>query len=192
MRARKARKMNVTVSEAKSWDGWRRYHRIYVYQNYEKGIRSRSLGLHKSMFQHLLPEGSARLFVAKHRGKIIAGSLFLVTPHEMMYYESASDARYRSLQPNNITQWHAILWARERGVKHYDLGGALWKPEKEHQLYGVHTFKMGWGGKFHRYNSFALNKLYVTGRSLFFRNSKMQRLNHVLEGLGAIKRFDRI
>ena len=189
---KKAKKMNVTVSEAKSWDDWRSYYRIYVYENNEKGIRSRSLNLHKSMFRHLLPDTSVRLLVAKHHGKIIAGSLFLVTPHEMMYYESASNARYRNLQPNNITQWHAILWAKEHGVKYYDLGGSLWKPEEEHQLYGVHVFKSGWGGNFCRYNSFALNKLYFTGRSFFLRSRKMQRLYYALEGLGAIKRFDRI
>lgn len=188
---KKARKMGVTVSEAKVWEDWERYHKMYAHENYQKHVRPRSLKLHESIFQRLLPEERTKLFVAKHHGKTIAGGLFLTTKHEMIYYEGASDARYLDLQPNNIIQWHVIEWAKQRGIRYYDLGGALYNPDKDHPLYGVHIFKRQWGGRLHRYDSFALNRLYAVGRSLSLRNRTVQRLYYSSERLGMIQRFDR-
>jgi len=188
---KKAQKMDVTVSEAKDWDSWKRYHKIYLYENYRKGVRPRSLKLHKSIYQHLLPRERAKLFTARHGGKTIAGSLFLVTPFEMIYYEGASNAQYLKFQPNNIIQWHAISWAKQKGVEYYDLGGALPYPDKRAPLYGVYLFKRQWGGKPRRFNSFATNRLYVIGRNLSLKNAALRRLYYSLEGMKVIQRFDR-
>jgi peptidoglycan pentaglycine glycine transferase (the first glycine) len=188
---RKAKKMNVTVSEAENWREWMEYHNVYAYENYRKRVRPRSLSLHRAIYQYLLPEGKARLFLAEHNGKTIAGSLFLCSTHEMIYYENASNAHYLDLQPNNVIQWEAILWAKQRGMKYYDLGGTLYYPDRKHPLYGVHVFKKQWGGRLYRYASFALNRLYVFGRSLSLRNRNIQRLYYSSERLGMIQRFDR-
>jgi len=189
---KKAQKMDITVSEAKNWEGWKRYREIYVYENYHKRVRPRSLKLHKSIYQHLFPEERAKLFVARYHGKTIAGSLFLATNFEMIYYEGASDARFLKFQPNNIIQWHAISWAKQQGIKYYDLGGVLRNPDRRHALYGVYMFKRQWGGKLHRYDSFALNKFYVIGRNLSLRNTAIRQLYYSLERLRMIQRFDRI
>ena len=188
---RKAQKEEVTVSEARDWEDWEIYHRMNVHDKIQKGVRAHSLGLHKSIYTRLLPEEKAKLFLANHRGKVIAGALFLVTPHEMIYYEAASNMRYLDLQPNDIIQWHAISWAKTFGIRHYDLGGALWRSDKDSFLYGVHAFKERWGGELHVCNSFALNKFYVVGRQLFFNNPKIRQLYYCLERVGMIKRTDR-
>jgi len=189
---KKARKMEVTVSEAKSWENWATYHSMYAYESHRKHIRPRSLSLHKAIYKYLLPKGMAKLFLAKLQGKVIAGSLFLLTSHEMVYYESTSVSRYNRLNPSSAIQWHAISWAKDHNLKHYDLGGTISEPSAKHFLYGVHKFKRQWGGRLHKYNCYALNKLYVAGRNLALKNPRLQQLYYTLERSKVIKRFDRI
>lgn len=188
----KAQKMGVTVSEATNWEDWRTFYSLYEYEHYRKGARPHSLALHKSMYKYLLHENKVKLFLAKHERKTIAGGLFLVSPHEMIYYEGASDARYLSFEPNNAIQWHALSWAKEHGVRYYDLGGTIWNTDEKSFLYGVHRFKRRWGGELRRFNSLALNKLFVIGREIFFNSSKIRRLYYASERLGIVRRSDRI
>lgn len=188
---KKAQKMGLTVSECKTWQDWKRYREIYVRESYRKHVRPRSFKLHKSIHQHLLPEEKAKLFVATHNGKTIAGGLFLATPFEMIYYEGASDPGFLKLQPNNMIQWHAISWAKQQGIRYYDLGGTPLNPDRKHPLHGVYMFKKQWGGELHRYDSFALNKFYVIGRNLSLRNATIRQLYYSLERFGMIQRFDR-
>ena len=189
---KKAQEKKVTVEEARDWESWSDYRNMYVYENYRKRVRPRSIQLFRHIFEFLLPEEKVKLFVARHSGKIIAGGLFLMTPHEMIYYENASDSRYLGFQPNNAIQWHAILWAKEQGIRYYDLGGALGESDEGHFLLGVHVFKRQWGGRLYRYNSFALNRFYAFGRKLIKEKPSIVQLYYTLEKLGMIKRSDRI
>ncbi len=189
---RKAEKKGVAVSEATSWEDWRTFYSLYEYEHYQKGVRPHSLELHRSIHKHLLPENKAKLFLAKLERKTIAGNLFLASPHEMIYYEGASDARYLSLEPNNAIQWHALSWAKDHGVRYYDLGGTIWKPNEKSFLYGVHRFKKRWGGEFRRFNNLALNRFFIIGREIFFNSSKIRRLYYASERVGIVRRGDRV
>lgn len=189
---KKAERSGVSVVEAEKWPEWGSYYDLYLYQCWRKHVRPRSIRLHRAIFDFLLPEEKVKLFVARRRNKLIAGTMSLVTSHEMVDYEGASDSRYLNLYPNNAVQWYAMCWAKDQGIKYYDFGGALWEPDETSFLYGVHMFKSQWGGKLKRYNSLALNKLYVILRSLSFKSSKIRQLLYALEKLKAIERSDRM
>lgn len=189
---KKAKRSEVNVMEAKSWSQWEEYYNLYVNVCYQKHIRPRSIALHKAIYNFLFSADKAKLFVAEHHGKMIGGIIYLVTPYEMLGYEGIFDARYQSLSPNSAVHWYAICWAKNQGIKYYDFGGALRKPEKKHFMYSIHLFKRQWGGNLHKYNCFALNKLYVIGRNLTLENSSMRWLYFSLERLRMIQRFDRI
>lgn len=189
---RKAERSQVKVVEADSWTDWNKYYNLYASECYRKHISPLSMSLHKSIHKFLLPEGKAKLFVAKHEGKIVAGTISLITSQEIVDWRGASNPRYLKMYPNNAVQWHSICWAKTHGVEFYDLGGTLWKPDKKSFLYGVHVWKKQWGGKLHKYNGFCLNKFFVIGRSLFFESSVTRRLYHALGRLRLIERSERL
>jgi len=189
---KKAERSEVNVMEAETWSEWEEYYNLYVNVCFQKNIRPRSIALHKSIYNFLFSENIAKLFVAKHHGKMIGGIIYLVTPYEMVGYEGIFDRRYLSLSSNSGVHWHAIWWAKNQGIKYYDFGGALRKPEKTHFMYSVHMFKRQWGAELLKYNCFALNKLYVIGRNLTLENSTMRWLYFSLERLRMIQRFDRV
>lgn len=188
----KAKRSEVKVMEAKSWCEWEKYYNLYINVCYQKHIRPRSIALHKSIYNFLFSEDRAKLFIAEHHGKMIGGIVYLVSPHEMVGYEGISDVRHLRLNSNSAIHWHAICWAKDKGIEYYDFGGALRKPEKGHFMYSIHMFKKQWGGELLKYNCFALNKLYVMGRNFTLENSIMRRLYFSLERLRMIQRFDRI
>jgi len=188
----RAERKGIEVVESEKWREWKEFYDLYVRVCHSKSMRPRSIDLHKSVYNYLATKGKARLFLAKYRGEIVGGIIFLVTPHEMMGYEGVSDVRFLKLSSNSAVHWHAISWAKDHGIKNYDFGGALWKLDKKHYLYGIQLFKRQWGGKLRKYNSYALNKLYFIGRTLPLRSSKIRRLYYAMENLRVIKRSDRI
>jgi lipid II:glycine glycyltransferase (peptidoglycan interpeptide bridge formation enzyme) len=59
----------------------------------------------------------------------------------------ASSPLGRSLQANYTLVWELIRWARQRGLKRYDLRGvASFAPSEDHSGCGGFKFKKGWGG----------------------------------------------
>lgn len=186
---KKAERSEVNVVEVESWSDWKKFFTLYVN---EGGLPPYSINLHRSIHKFLLPQERAKLLVAKHHGKMIAGIVFLQTNYEIVGYRGISDIRYMKFCPNSAIHWHTICSAKELGLKYYDMGGALWNPDKRDSSYGVHMFKRQWGGKLHRYYGFALNRLYVIGRNLFFNSSRIRQLYNALEELRIIRRTDRL
>ncbi len=189
---RKAWRSEVDVVEAKDWQDWKKFHDLYVKESSKATFPPYSLSLHKAIYDKLTQEAKAVLFVAKHQNKIISGMVYLLTRNEMVNYRGASEIEYLRLGGTSAMHWHAISWAKDRGIRYYDLGGALWEPLENHSLFGVHMFKRQWGGRLQRYYSLALGKSYVIGRNLFYSDSDIRRLYLALEKLKAIERTDRV
>jgi lipid II:glycine glycyltransferase (peptidoglycan interpeptide bridge formation enzyme) len=189
---RKSLKAGIVVTEAKDWSDWEEYYNIYVGECHRLGVNPRSYELHKAIYHHLMPIQMASLLTAQLNSKIIAGSLFLATGDEIVYYKNASNPKYLQLQPNNVLQWQAIMLAKERGIRHYDLSGALWNPSRDSPLYGVHKFKEKWGGKLYKYNFFNLGRLYSVGKHLTEVNPRIRKFYHFMERCRIIRRFDRV
>ena len=66
-----------------------------------------------------------RIFIAKAKGKVIAGSFYRFAPGCVVEYAANfSIPAYHKLRPNDLIGWHAIQWACENGFSHFSMGGS--------------------------------------------------------------------
>ncbi len=64
------------------------------------------------------------------------------------YMVGASLSIHRDKMPNNLLQWEAMQWAKERGCTVYDMWGAPDELDQSDPMWGVYRFKKGFGGRF--------------------------------------------
>jgi lipid II:glycine glycyltransferase (peptidoglycan interpeptide bridge formation enzyme) len=93
--------------------------------------------------------GQGRLFFAEHEGTPLAGMYVFTYGEKYWYMYGASSDKKRNLKPNYVLQWEVMRWAKERGMRHYDMVGVP-KPEELNEgssLWNVYKFKEGFGGE---------------------------------------------
>ena len=112
---------------------------------------------------------ASRIFVAELAGQPIGASLVIAWGSCGIYLAAGSNAVGLEHRAAHLLQWHAIRWAKERGVATWDLWGiadargkhelavsaaetpqaeldALDASARKDPLDGVYRFKKGWGG----------------------------------------------
>ena len=82
----------------------------------------------------------ARLLVAEHEGRMIAGGLFFRDGCSVMYWHGASDRDYSHLFPTSAVVDAAIHWALESGAAFFNFGGSG-------GLESLEQFKASWNAK---------------------------------------------
>jgi len=96
------------------------------------------------------------LFTAKLEEEILGGAFFIHDEEHIRYLVAASkrlevDRKKATLigNANRLIIWEAIKWAKERGIKEFDLGGYSLDAENNPNdpRYGVNKFKKSFGGK---------------------------------------------
>jgi len=125
-----------------------------------------SEGYYRAAWEALAAEGRGVLLVARYEGEAVAGIMVFAFGASAYYFYGASSNRHRNRMPNHALQWAAMLWAKERGCRQYDLWGV---PDEEPgsptaALTGVQRFKEGFGGTPVRYIG-AYDRVY--SRSLY-------------------------
>jgi lipid II:glycine glycyltransferase (peptidoglycan interpeptide bridge formation enzyme) len=90
----------------------------------------------------------ARLYMAFHEGKAIAGTLAIHYGDKVWYLYGASANEHRNLMPNYLLQWSMMQWAIEKGCRIYDFRGVSGDVDENNPLYGLFRFKQGFGGDF--------------------------------------------
>jgi peptidoglycan pentaglycine glycine transferase (the first glycine) len=105
-------------------------------------------------------EAPARLLIAEYQQMPLAALIVAAVGERAIYLYGASGNQHRELMPNYLLQWEAMLWARRRGCKTYDLWGIPDEDEatleanferRSDGLWGVYRFKRGFGGQVVRY-----------------------------------------
>lgn len=135
------------------------------YRLMETTAQRDGFGIHTEAYYHMahqlfVPPGRACLLLAEYEGQLLAGlvAFALETDHggTACYMYGASSDQYRNLMPTYLLQWEAMLWARDKGCRTYDLWGV---PDRDEQvleaefaqrsdgLWGVYRFKRGFGGR---------------------------------------------
>lgn len=95
---------------------------------------------------------SAHLFTAKYEGKTLVAWIVFVFKDTIYYPYGASSSEHRETMASNLMMWEVIKSAKERGLKKFDMWGALGpQPDKNDPWYGFHRFKEGYGGKLVEY-----------------------------------------
>jgi hypothetical protein len=118
---RKSIKRGVEVSIAGAADEFRSYYEIYADWCQRKKIAPSSF----EVLEEALTLANRRLFLARHGGKIIAGTIIRLYPGGMIEYAANNSlVEYLKLKPNDLLQWRVVEWGCAEGYKYYSLGGA--------------------------------------------------------------------
>ena len=120
---KKAEKNGICVEFGRRED-LKKFTEIYLHRMKEKNTNKMYLFPIK-FFEKTLDnlKENAFLLIAKYKGEIIAGSLFLHKYRKLHYHFSGTDPKYRNLNPTNLIIYKAALWGREHGLKIFHLGG---------------------------------------------------------------------
>jgi lipid II:glycine glycyltransferase (peptidoglycan interpeptide bridge formation enzyme) len=102
------------------------------------------------------PRGCIKLFIAELDGHPIAALLALTVGNTVTYWRGAWAGEHGALHPNEALHWNAILWAKQRGFRWYDLDGievtqakGLARELPGEKLCRADTsFKLGFGGDY--------------------------------------------
>jgi lipid II:glycine glycyltransferase (peptidoglycan interpeptide bridge formation enzyme) len=98
----------------------------------------------------------AQLFIAEYNQEPLAAVVVSAVGERAIYLYGASSNKSRELMPTYLLQWEAMLWARRRGCKTYDMWGVPDEDEdtleanfekRNDDLWGVYRFKRGFGGQ---------------------------------------------
>lgn len=138
--------------------------------------------IHKdSYFEKLFDLGESRgqcfLSVARFEGKIRAIDFIFISRDIANYLFGASSNEDRNSQAPYLAHWQAILKAKEKELKYYNLGGVEDPERKIYKTWGsLSAFKYKWGGELERHPRFydlVVNKfwyyLYIFRKYIKFR-----------------------
>jgi hypothetical protein len=130
---RSAAKSGVTVAEAATEEDHRAFHEIYKMWCGGKALPCFSDEVEDRAFRDTM--ANRNLFLARHEGKIIAGSSFRFFPGGLVEYSrNSSLPDTQSLKPNDALLWHGIEWAIAAGFKQMSMGAS-------------HRYLRLWGGE---------------------------------------------
>jgi lipid II:glycine glycyltransferase (peptidoglycan interpeptide bridge formation enzyme) len=123
-----------------------------VYQLYaETSLRDNFVIRSKEYYLHLWKTFSEKniceVLIAEYEDTIIAGLILYYFGDKAYYVYGMSANVHRNLMPTYLLQWEAILRAKQRGKKIYDLWGAPTNLLESDPMWGVYKFKLGLGGE---------------------------------------------
>jgi lipid II:glycine glycyltransferase (peptidoglycan interpeptide bridge formation enzyme) len=120
------------------------------------GFGIHSQAYYEATYELFALSGQGRLLLAEYEGRLLGGVIVLAFGPTAIYVAGASSDEERQRMPTYLLQWEAMLWARERGCRLYDLWGV---PDEDQEtleaeftqrrdgLWGVYRFKRGFGGR---------------------------------------------
>ena len=97
---------------------------------------------YRKMMEVLSKDGTAKLYLAKYKDKVIAADFAIFFGQTATYLHGASNYNYRQLMAPYLLKWQEIKEAKESGLKYFDFYGI-----NEIKWPGVTRFKKGFGGK---------------------------------------------
>lgn len=139
--ARKAFREGVEVARAEGLAAWRAYHEVYEATLGRWGERAQ--GRHPwALFASLARAGDPRvaLWLARHRGRVVAGAVCLSGPRHVAYWHGAAREEAFGLRPVHALLHEALRAACEAGARWFDMGSSG-------GLEGVAHFKRGFGAR---------------------------------------------
>ena len=112
----------------------------YFYDIYLKSVKRHRIPAYPmSFFEFFLKSPNSEIILARHNGKVIAGSIFLFYDKFVHYFQNASDEKYKNLGANYLILWEQIQKCLQDG-RIFDFGGTrIGSP--------LQVFKQGWGGQ---------------------------------------------
>ncbi|GLX99767.1 GNAT family N-acetyltransferase [Actinoplanes sp. NBRC 101535] len=140
---RKAAKSGVTIEDATgdplfAAEFYDQLRDVFAKQNL---VPTYSVERVESLIRHLTPAGSVLLLRARDPdGRCIATAILPWHHRTMYFWGGASYREHQHLRPNETLIWHALRWAKARGVTEFDfVGGNAYKAK-----YGTTEVPVPW------------------------------------------------
>ncbi|MCX5748822.1 MAG: peptidoglycan bridge formation glycyltransferase FemA/FemB family protein [Candidatus Saganbacteria bacterium] len=146
-----AEKHGVTVRQQSSEDALKEFYGIYKETCSRQNFIIHPYSYYKKILEEIISKGNGTFFIAYHGGVPISGIVVFTFGKRAWYMYGASSNEYRNMMPNNLIHWEVIKWAKEKGLREYDLWGIPSNPHEKHPLWGVYRFKKGMGGRLVKY-----------------------------------------
>ncbi len=146
-----AARKGVTVRVATSAEDVQRWYALMQITSQRDRFAVHTLDYYQCAWKAFGEANQARLLLAEHEGKLLAGIFVTLLGREGIYLYGASGNEGRHLMPNHLLQWEAMRWAKAQGATLYDLWGVAESEDPRDPMAGVYRFKRGWGGKMVRY-----------------------------------------
>jgi lipid II:glycine glycyltransferase (peptidoglycan interpeptide bridge formation enzyme) len=132
------------------------FHSLMAGTAHRQGFSPWPLDHLRTVWQQFAPSNHIVLFLAEKEGVPVAGELEITFGDTLVSKRSGWSGEYAKEHPSELLIWNALLWARQRGLKWFDMEGfdrrlalALQSGQEipmEHRL-NHHWFKAGFGGK---------------------------------------------
>ncbi|MFI7408471.1 lipid II:glycine glycyltransferase FemX [Streptomyces sp. NPDC049627] len=125
------------------------FYRLLGITERRDGFRlGRSLAYYERQYAALNAEepGRMKLYLARHRGEILAAHTMITVGRRAWYQTGASADHRREVRPSNALQWRMLLDAHALGADVYDMRGVPSTLDPGERAYGLLRWKLGTGG----------------------------------------------
>ncbi|MCX5386501.1 peptidoglycan bridge formation glycyltransferase FemA/FemB family protein [Streptomyces sp. NBC_00083] len=125
------------------------FYRLLRITEERDGFRlGRSLAYYERQYAALNAEqsGRMRLYLAVHRGEVLAAHTMITVGGRAWYQTGASADHRREVRPSNALQWQMIQDARACGAEVYDMRGVPSTLDPHDRPFGLLRWKLGTGG----------------------------------------------
>lgn len=141
---RVAQKHDVVVKEDDSTEAFNAYLRLTQETTNRQGFLAHNKKYHQTMWNVLRKAGIARLFTASYKEEVLSAWIVFVFEDTIYYPYGASSRNHREVMAPTLLLWEITKWAKKKGLKKFDLWGALGpEPNEKDPWYGFHRFKQG-------------------------------------------------
>jgi hypothetical protein len=156
----KAGKIELKISKSRSFESIKKFYRLNCLTRKDHGLPPQPFFFFNKFFNHIIADHKGLVILAyNHSGTCVAGALFSVFNHQVIFKYGASDKTWYGLRPNNLVMWEAIKFYSQNGYKTFDFG----RTDLDHK--GLLQFKRGWGtieDTIHYYNYDLSKNRFVT------------------------------
>lgn len=176
---RKAQKLNIQVKQSSNLKGIKEFYEHQVMLSKKHNFVPFSYKFLHEQFKALVADDQVTLFHSYKDQKLLASAFVIFYNREAVYHYGISTEANARLPGSYACQWAAILEAKKRGLKRYNLWGVAPKEEKNHRFAGVSVFKRGFGGKEVQYvpaHDLPLNKKYYLTFGFEVMRKKLRKL----------------
>lgn len=111
------------------------------------GFIIRPLSYYRNAWGAFIEAGLACPLIAEYGGEALGAVILFAFGERVWYMYGASLEVHRDRMPNQLLQWEAMRWAKNRGATVYDMWGAPNDFVESDPMYGVWRFKAGFGGQ---------------------------------------------
>ncbi|MEH6525473.1 MAG: peptidoglycan bridge formation glycyltransferase FemA/FemB family protein [Sneathiella sp.] len=138
----RAQKNELLISTGTDGSWFQKFEDLFILLKEKKGFKvSLGVDFYEKVQENLTGDNQFFIQTVSKKGEILAAHVGSYIGDTAVYLLGSSTPKGNQLKASYLLQWHAILEARERGCKWYDLGGI--DPEGNK---GVFHFKKGFNG----------------------------------------------